>query len=100
MRNVCDFPSSSSKVHRIVPTAVTAILSLPIPFTRPITFCGGLTTSLIELVMHRDAQLSTWMVTESESNLVASALLVVATRQTIAAVRNHADVPILRLLYP
>ena len=100
MRNAWDFPSSSSNVHRIVPTAVTAILSLPIPFTRPTTFCGGLTKSLIELVMHRDVQLSTWMVMESESNLVASVLLVLATRQTIAAVLNHADVPIHHLLYP
>ena len=50
--------------------------------------------------MHLDAQLSTWMTTESESNRVPVAVPAVANKQTVAAVLYHAEVWMLRLLKP
>jgi hypothetical protein len=66
------------------------------PLTLPITFCGGLMKSCGELVMHRDAQLLMWMMTESVSKHFAWACpVVLGIRQTVAAVLNQANIPIL-----
>ena len=80
---------SSSIVHRIVPTPVTATMSPPM-----------LTKSASEFDIHLDAQLSTWIMTESESKRVPVAVPAVVSKHTVSAVLYHAEVRMLGLLKP